>query len=220
MYDTYFNRLLAKYYYGPAAACYVSKDEGSTVQATSQNPTERVSLCMEIPENRKMAEGPDKVMDSKLYIYYACITTPKLSTWTEPNIYDCLFSNMKLYETEMQDTLKANRDAFFKPSLYYYKDEMNEEIASEPCVVRNNQLFMGVEINALTCTDEETKEISDYPLYQWNSTYLCKVQVDMDHGDYVYVGAEVELKGHLMCVPGDLNTYPPITKKVRIKTSA
>ena len=204
MYDTYFNRKLATFYYGPAATCFVTKKGvlDTTVQATSQSPSEKVTLTMEIPEDKEKAEGMDKVMDSKLYITYATITTPKLSTWSEPNIYDCLFKNMEMYEKEMQDTLETYRDAFFKPSLYYDKESMNEEIAGEPCVVRNKQLFLGVTTTPLTLTDEETKEKSDFPLYKDASTYLCKVQVDMDHGDYIYVGCEVELKGHLVYVPG------------------
>ena len=49
-----------------------------------------------------------------------------------------------------------------------------------------------------------------------SSTYICEVQVDLDHGDLLYVGQEVELKGHMVYVADQRDKYPPIRKKVRI----
>ena len=62
------------------------------------------------------------------------------------------------------------------------------------------------------------REILSFPLFGDRCTYICEVQVDLDHGDYLAVGQNVELYGHMVSVPGgDPKEHPPITKKVRIK---
>ena len=59
-------------------------------------------------------------------------------------------------------------------------------------------------------------EFSDFPLYADSFTYICEIQVDLDHVDLLYVGQEVEFKGHMVYVANQRDKYPPIRKKVRI----
>ena len=92
---------------------------------------------------------------------------------------------------------------------------MNSAIMDQACLVRGQQLSMGLETRKLELKEDDDK-ISDFPLFDDTPAYLCEVQVDLDHGDITYVGQEVELKGHMVYVAGQRDKYPPIRKKVPI----
>ena len=74
---------------------------------------------------------------------------------------------------------------------------------------------MGLETQKLQLKEDDD-QFSDFLLFDGTPAYLCEVQVDLDHGDIIYVGQEVELKGHMVYVAGQRDKYPPIRKKVRI----
>ena len=115
----------------------------------------------------------------------------------------------------MQKVLNLNCGAFYQPKLYYSDEKRNEAILDQHCLVQRQQLFMGLQTKPLQIKDTNG-EFFDHPLFPDQSTYICEVQVDLDHGDLLYVGQEVEFKGHMVYVANQRDKYPPIRKKVRI----
>ena len=213
-FSKYHGRLMARFIYGTAAQQFATTD-GNTVQAVAKNPSEPLVKVVEIPSDKKMAESLG-CMDAKLYTTYAKIVTPTpKSAWEEPNIYDCLFDTTHNYMKKMQKVLNLNCGAFYQPKLYYSDEKRNEAILDQHCLVQRQQLFMGLQTKPLQIKDTNG-EFFDHPLFPDQSTYICEVQVDLDHGDLLYVGQEVELKGHMVYVAGNRDKYPPIRKKVRI----
>ena len=213
-FSKYHGRLMAKFIYGTAAQQFTGTD-GNTVQAVAKSPSEPIVKVVEIPADKKMAESMG-CMDAKLYTTDAKIVTPTpKSAWEEPNIYDCLFESTHKYMEKMKEVLGLNCGAFYQPKLYYSDEDRNNTILDQHCLVQCQQLFMGLQKQPLMITEKDGTK-SEFPLYRDQSTYICEVQVDLDHGDLLYVGQEVELKGHMVCVANLKEKYPPIRKKVQI----
>ena len=209
-FSTYHNRHMAKFTYGTASRQFTGTDD-NTIQAVAKNPTEKLVRIVEIPADKKLAESMGCI-DAKLYHTYERVVTPNpKSAWQEPNIYDCLYDSVHNYIHEMKKVLGLNFGAFYEPKLYYEDEDKNDAIMDEDCLVRGQQLFMGLEPHNLELKEDDG-QFSDFPLFDGSPAYICQVQVDLDHGDIVYVGQEVELKGHMVYVAGQ----PPIRKKARI----
>ena len=182
-FSKYHGRLMARFIYGTAAQQFANTD-GNTVQAVAKNPSEPLVKVVEIPADQKIAEGMG-CMDAKLYSTYAKIVTPTpKSAWEEPNIYDCLFDSAHNYMKKMQDVLRLNIGAFYQPKLYYSDEERNKAILDQHCLVQRQQLFMGLQTKP-RMIKENDGTFSDFPLYANQSTYICEVQVDLDHGDII-----------------------------------
>ena len=213
-FSTYHGRHMAKFTYGAASRQFTGTD-GHTIQAVAKNPTEKLVRIVEMPTDKKQAESMGCI-DARLYHTHERVVTPNpKSAWQEPNIYDCLYDSAHNYSREMQQVLGLNFGAFYEPKLHYVDEDINNRIMDQACLVRRQQLFIGLETQKLQLKEDDD-QFSDFPLFEDKPAYRCEVQVDLDHGDIIYVGQEVELKGHMVYVAGQREKYPPIRWKVRI----
>ena len=106
-FSKYHGRLMAKFFYGTAAQQFTGTD-GNTFQAVAKSPSEPIVKVMEIPADKKIAQGMG-CMDAKLYSTYAKIVTPTPKpAWEEPNIYDCLFESAHKYMEQMESYRNTN----------------------------------------------------------------------------------------------------------------